>query len=193
HLEENGSHMSNTNPKGIVISSPMSSPSPLTSSSPSSPHDSSFSASSSEDSAKTAIPRHYILDMNDMTVMDWDKQTVINWNKQTVMDLKKRIVYDLNIGTILDLDKKTVLYLNKKSVLDRDHRALSTMTQHIGLGTTEWSLEDIEDSDEDPANDASWGSWTKRKTDDGYDADISDMSSECDGRGYPPKKARSEH
>ncbi|KAG0362334.1 hypothetical protein BG005_005988 [Podila minutissima] len=209
----------NAEPEENVIGSPMSSSLPSTSSSPSSPHDSNISASSTEDSLKRATPRHYYLDMNNMTVMDL--------GKQTVMDLEKRIVYDLDKGTILDLDKKTVLYLNEKSILDLDQRALRDMNQRVGLGTTErnrivttewikmdpalWtdrnsgnytngnmSIEYAQDGDEDYpdsdqeslASDTSSGSWPKRKTDDGYDADVSDQASECEGPGHSPKKVR---
>ncbi|KAG0328429.1 hypothetical protein BG000_000488 [Podila horticola] len=227
HQEESDSHVSNTDAKKIAICSPMSmsSSSPSTSSPPSSPHDSNFSASASEDSAKSATSSYYILDMGDKIVLDWDKQTV--------MDLEKRVVFDLDKGTILDLDKKTVLYLDKMSVLDLDSLTLRNMTQRIGCGTTEWNsvfttewinmdsalwtgqnsgndiignegVEDIQDSNEDPTSAPSddqdsdedltsetsseW--WPKRNTDDGYDADVSNLSSECDGPGRLFKKAR---
>lgn len=156
------------------LSLPSASPSPSTPSPSSSPQDSTLSDSSNDDFVKDASSGVY-LEVKERIVLDLDNKTV--------MDLDRRIVLDLNKRTIMDLDKKTVLYLDKKSILDLESKTVRNMTPRVGLGTTARNsvatTELININPTQRTNTSSMDAWAKRKCDNGYDADVSDIDSVC--------------
>ncbi|KAI9242313.1 MAG: hypothetical protein BYD32DRAFT_483466 [Podila humilis] len=91
------------------------------------------------------------------TVLDIEQRIVLNLDKKTVMDLKRRIVLDLNQRIIMATRLVTTAY---DSVVT---------TNCINIQPTQRT------------NTSTIDAWTKRKQDQGYDADVSDMDSVCCG------------
>ncbi|KAG0100173.1 hypothetical protein BGZ93_003639 [Podila epicladia] len=163
-----------------------------------------------------------VMDFDKHTVMDLEKRIVYDLDKGTILDLDTKTVLYLNEKSILDLDQRALRNMNQRDGLGTTEWKRIVTTEWIKMDSVLWTdrnsgdyadgnvnIENAQDGNEGPTMDASFdypdsdqesltsdtssGSCPKRKTEDGYDADVSDQASECDGSGHSPKKMRSDY